>query len=42
MAKLMYGERGVQDLRLGWVKQVESDIEGPYHCFVRISQKAGT
>ena len=42
MVELMYEERGDQDQRLGCVKQVESDIEWPHRCFVRITQRAGT
>ena len=40
MVELKHEKGGVRDLRLGWVKQVDSDIGGPHDCFVRISQKA--
>ena len=41
MVELEYEDRGAMVLRLGWVKQSDSDIGGPYDCFVRISQQAG-
>ena len=41
MVELEYEDRGAMVLRLGWVKQSDSDIGGAYDCFVRISQQAG-